>query len=103
MSVLNGGLPAWRAAGLPLASGAVSYPPSELAARPRPQLLATRADVEAVVGGAAACLVNAVTPAVFRGEGPRSYSRRGRIPGSVNVAWSSVIEPETTASTNPRC
>ena len=95
VSVLNGGLPAWKAAGLPLASGAVVYPPRDLAARPRPQLLATRADVEAVVAGAPACLINALTPPVFRGEGPTSYSRPGRIPGSVNVAWSSLIDAET--------
>ena len=92
-SVLNGGLPAWRAAGLPLVPGAVSYPPARLVARPRPELLATRADVEAVVGGEPACLVNALTPPVFRGEGPTSYSRPGRIPGSVNVAWSRPDRP----------
>ena len=37
------------------------------------------------MGGEPACLVNTLDPRVFRGEGPSSYSRPGRIPGSVNV------------------
>lgn len=41
------------------------------------------------------CLVNALTPAVFRGEGPSSYSRPGRIPGSVNAPWTGLVDPET--------
>jgi thiosulfate/3-mercaptopyruvate sulfurtransferase len=97
--VLDGGLPAWRAAGLPL-TDAPSPPPTPRAftPRPRPELLATRADVEAIVTAGAhapACLVNALSPAVFRGEGPSSYARPGRIPASVNVPWASLIDPAT--------
>jgi thiosulfate/3-mercaptopyruvate sulfurtransferase len=52
--------------------------------------------VEAVVGGTArACLVNALLPPIFRGEGITSYSRPGRIPGSVNAPWNTMIDPET--------
>jgi thiosulfate/3-mercaptopyruvate sulfurtransferase len=102
--VLDGGLPAWRAAGLPL-TDAPTPPPAAapgFTPRPRPELLATRADVEAIVRGdagagaaAPACLVNALPPAVFRGEGPSSYSRPGRIPGSVNVPHATLIDPTT--------
>jgi thiosulfate/3-mercaptopyruvate sulfurtransferase len=97
VSVLDGGLPAWRAAGLPLDSVPVSYEPVEFTPRPRPELLATRVDVETVVagGGGSTCLVNALTPPVFRGEGPSSYSRPGRIPGSVNAPWTELIDPDT--------
>jgi thiosulfate/3-mercaptopyruvate sulfurtransferase len=97
VSVLDGGLPAWRANGLPTESGTVSYEPAEFTARPRPERLATRADVEGIVaaGDGSACLVNALTPPVFRGEGPSSYSRPGRIPGSVNAPWTELIDPDT--------
>lgn len=97
VSVLDGGLPAWRAGGLPTESGSASYPPAAFTARPRSEWLATRADVEAVVaaGDGSACLVNALTPPVFRGEGPSSYSRPGRIPGSVNAPWTELIDPDT--------
>ncbi len=97
VSVLDGGLPAWRAAGLPTESGARAHEPSQFSADPRWEWLATRADVEAVVaaGDGSACLVNALTPPVFRGEGPSSYSRPGRIPGSVNAPWTELVDPDT--------
>ena len=97
VSVLDGGLPAWRAAGLPTESGARAYEPAQFTADPRWERLATRADIEAVVaaGDGSACLVNALTPPVFRGEGPSSYSRPGRIPGSVNAPWTELVDPDT--------
>lgn len=97
VSVLDGGLPAWRSAGLPVETGAVSYPPAALDVSPRFDLLATRADVEGTVAAAGdgACLVNALTPPVFRGEGISSYSRPGRIPGSLNAPWTQLVDPRT--------
>jgi thiosulfate/3-mercaptopyruvate sulfurtransferase len=97
VSVLDGGLRAWRAAGLPTESGPCAYEPAEFSGTPRREWLATRADVEAVVaaGDGSACLVNALTPPVFRGEGPSSYSRPGRIPGSVNAPWAELVDPDT--------
>ncbi|QEC47951.1 sulfurtransferase [Baekduia soli] len=99
VSVLDGGLPAWRAAGLPLtAEPTPPRPaPTPAAVRPRPELLARRADVEAIVAGGdrPACLLNALSPSVFRGEGPTSYSRAGRIPGSVNLPWMALVDRET--------
>jgi len=97
VTVLDGGLPAWRAAGLLTESGARIYEPLQFRASPRAEWLATRADVEAVVaaGDGSACLVNALTPPVFRGEGPSSYSRPGRIPGSINAPWTELVDPDT--------
>ena len=98
VSVLDGGLPAWTTAGLPLSDEPPPpRPPAPFAARPRPELLARRADIEAIVaaGGAGTCLVNALRPSVFRGEGVSSYSRPGRIPGSTNVPWTSLVDPAT--------
>ena len=97
VSVLDGGLAAWRAAGLPLEDAEIFYPPARFSAEPRWERLATRADVEAVVatGAGSACLVNALTPPVFRGEGPSSYSRPGRIPGSINAPWTELVDPDT--------
>lgn len=97
VSVLDGGLPAWRAAGLPTESGSLAYEPARFTAAPRWDWLATRADVESVVaaGDGTVCLVNALTAPVFRGEGPSSYSRPGRIPGSVNAPWTELIDPDT--------
>lgn len=111
VSVLDGGLQAWKAAGLPLEAGeagrggapadtpregGADTPPTTFHARPRPELLATRADVEAIAAGAApACLVNALSPEVFRGEGPSSYPRPGRIPGSVSLPHATLVDPQS--------
>src|SRR6202034_2317903 len=64
VSVLDGGLPAWRAAGRDVDAGVASYESANFVARPRWDWLARRGDVEAVVaaGDGAACLVNALTP-----------------------------------------
>jgi thiosulfate/3-mercaptopyruvate sulfurtransferase len=102
VSVLDGGLPAWKAAGAPLSDEPASYEPADFLARPRRDDLALRADIEAILAGEqSACLVNALSPAVFRGEGPSSYSRPGRIPGSVNAPWSELIDPATNRFRSP--
>jgi thiosulfate/3-mercaptopyruvate sulfurtransferase len=83
-------------AGLPLESGSHEHPPTTFVTRPRPQLLASRRDVEAVTRGTAeACLLNALSPAGFRGEDRGSAARSGRIPGSINVHWQSLLDPDS--------
>jgi thiosulfate/3-mercaptopyruvate sulfurtransferase len=97
VSVLDGGLPTWKASGLPLSDAPAQYPAATFVSRTRPEWVARRAEIETIVesGGATACLVNALTPPVFRGEGPSSYSRPGRIPTSVNAPWTALIDPDT--------
>jgi thiosulfate/3-mercaptopyruvate sulfurtransferase len=95
-SVLDGGLVAWTAAGLPVESGEARYPPATFTASPRPGLLASRHDVQEIIVDGSSCLVNALTPDAFRGDGPGAYSRPGRIPGSVNVPWNGLVDPATS-------
>ena len=95
VSVLDGGLVAWMAAGGPVGPGESTYPPESFTARPRPELLASLADVREITENGGACLVNALSPEAFRGEGPGAYSRPGRIPGSVNVPSSDLIDSAT--------
>lgn len=94
-SVLDGGLIAWTAARGPVETGESTYPAASFTARPRPELLATLADVREITKNGAACLVNALSPAAFRGEGPGAYSRPGRIPGSISVPWHGLADPAT--------
>jgi thiosulfate/3-mercaptopyruvate sulfurtransferase len=93
--VLDGGLTAWRRASLELSSAPVSVAPASFTAKPRPELLATKKDVIAVLGGEPACLVNALTPQAFIGSGPGAYSKPGRIPGSVSVPAQSLLDTES--------
>ena len=102
VSVLDGGLGAWQAAGFPVAVGAADdealrATPATPTPRERPELLATLPQVEKISSGAASgLLVNALDPATFRGEQEVSpYPRRGRIPGSVNLPLFTFLDPAT--------
>ena len=94
-SVLDGGLAAWAAADGPVEPGESTYLPASFTARPRPELLASLDDVREISENGSACLVNALSPEAFRGQGPSAYSRPGRIPGSVNAPWNGLIDPAT--------
>ena len=99
VSVLDGGLPAWKASGRALEryAGRATRRRRSIAQSAVRNGSRRGRTIEAVVEPRArpACLVNALTPAVFRGEGPSSYSRPGRIPGSVNAPWTALIDPDT--------
>ncbi len=96
VSVLNGGLEKWVREGRPLDSRPASYPPSDFVARPRFDRLATRSDVEAAMADPArACVINALSRQQHAGTGGTHYGRPGRIPGSVNVPASELIDPDT--------
>lgn len=86
VSVLDGGLPAWKQAGHPTASGTETYPAAAFVARRRPELLATKDSVAKAIDDDGVVLVNALDPATFRGES-NAYPRPGRIPSSVNIPF----------------
>jgi thiosulfate/3-mercaptopyruvate sulfurtransferase len=93
--VLDGGLAAWMAAGLEVTAQAPVVRERTFVATARPELLATKGDVIDIIAGEPACLVNALPTRAFRGEGPGSYSRPGRIPGSVSIPSGDLLEPTT--------
>jgi thiosulfate/3-mercaptopyruvate sulfurtransferase len=101
VSVLDGGFEAWRETGCAVATGPVSTSPARFDARPRPERLARRPEVEAVVaagnsGPASAPstpqLVNALRPDAFAGLSPGAYGRPGRIPGSINAPYIDLLD-----------
>lgn len=95
VSVLDGGLTAWRAAGLPLESGAAAVAADRFEARLRPELVATREEVGAAMRDGGACLVNALRTELFRGDIPIVPGRAGHIPGSVSVPHGDLVDPDT--------
>ena len=91
-AVLDGGYAAWSAAGGAIGTADPSYPPGTVTATLRPGVFTDRADVQH--GGA--CVVNALSAAQHRGDpGAAHYGRPGRIAGSSNVPWDSLIDPAT--------
>jgi len=89
VSVLNGGIAAWRGAGEPLETAEPTIPGAEFTATAEPTVIATTEDiVAAIAGGTGLTLVDARDPLRFRGEKEPVDTVAGRIPGAVNLPLS---------------
>lgn len=106
VSVLDGGLAAWTAAGQPLEAGAAAIekvaagPQAHFTPRFRERLLATTDEIVHTLPGvgedARTVVVNALDPATYAGTQELSpYARRGRIPGSRNLPLFTLLDPTT--------
>lgn len=96
--VLDGGFAAWVAAGLPVQTGDVAVAlDGSFVAQVRHQLLATKDQVVAATQGERDDVVmNVLTPEVFRGEIDSDMPRKGRIPHSINVPYTTLVKPDGT-------
>jgi thiosulfate/3-mercaptopyruvate sulfurtransferase len=95
-AVLDGGLDAWKADGLTLESGkARGYPAATFRAQPRRGLFVDKHAVLAATTDPGTVVVNALAPQSHQGLAPSPYGRPGRVPGSVNVPWASLVDPAT--------
>lgn len=98
VAVLDGGLPAWRAAGGLVEDGAVQPVPVSYTAIFRPDLVADAAQVEAALASGARPVLDARPAARFSGDAPepRPGLKRGHMPGAVNVPFAEAIAPGGT-------
>ncbi|SHI21303.1 sulfurtransferase [Ferrimonas marina] len=95
VAVLDGGLPAWRAAGGELESGPVSAPqPGRYLAHRVEAWYADQRQVVASLTQPGHRVVDARSPARFLGQAPepRPGVRRGRMPGALNLPYDRVLE-----------
>lgn len=88
VSLLDGGFGRWLAERRAVEAGPVELPPARFALRPRPGLLARKADVLRSVREGGAQIVDARSAERFRGEGEEHTRHKGHIPGSRNVPYS---------------
>lgn len=92
--ILEGGYPAWLAAGHPVANGEVEVPAAVFTPRAQVRLRLTTADIRGLLGAPDVQIVDARGPAEYRGfEG--NVRRLGHIPGAVNVPVASMHVPGT--------
>ncbi len=86
--VLDGGFAAWQAAGEPVESGESGAPPSvePWSAAAVRRAWVSRQELEDRASDDSRSLVCGLPAGAFTGSEPTRYSRRGRIPGSVNVS-----------------
>ncbi|MEU7724422.1 sulfurtransferase [Streptomyces sp. NPDC040724] len=98
VAVLDGGLPAWTAAGLPVEDTGPAYdgPRGSFTARPRPGLLVGGETVAAALADPAAAVVDARTRGRFAGTAPepRPGLRGGHMPGAVNLPFGELQDPD---------
>ena len=93
VSVMDGGLPAWHAAGGAATAEATSTPlRTVLTVTPRPDLLADAPWVDAHRKDAHVLLLDARTKEEFAGTKlEEAVSRPGHIPGAVNLDWTATM------------
>jgi thiosulfate/3-mercaptopyruvate sulfurtransferase len=97
--VLNGGLKKWKAEGRPLEDGEPRRRSERhFTARLNAELVRDVGEVKNVIGSRAAQIVDARAAARFEGAvpEPRAGLRSGHIPGSRNVPFASLLNPDGT-------
>ncbi|TVL88755.1 sulfurtransferase [Streptomyces sp. SAJ15] len=95
VAVLDGGLPAWAAAGLPVEARPAAYAGrrGDFTARPRADLLVDSAEVTAALAAPDRVVLDARSRERFSGAAaePRPGLRGGHMPGAVNLPFGEVL------------
>jgi thiosulfate/3-mercaptopyruvate sulfurtransferase len=94
VSILSGGLPAWKAEGRPLGTGDFTREPRDFTVKFNPELVADREKVNAALASGSAQIVDARAAERFMGRAPepRAGLRAGHMPGAYNLPFPAVIE-----------
>ena len=101
-SVLDGGFDVWQAEGRPIEGGEPKgYPVTTLTPRSRPGRIVDKIAVKAAIGDSRTVTVNTLAPQSYQGLGPSPYRRPGRVPGSVNVPATDLVDPTTRRFVSP--
>ncbi len=92
-SLLDGGMPAWKAAGHPTTTGIPSVAPGSFTPRPRPELVVDADWVKANLQKPSVAIVDARNVEFYTGEndGRGRIPRPGHIAGAVSVPFNSLV------------
>ncbi len=97
VTVYHGGIDDWRAAGNPISNAPTRLAPIALKLVVDESVAASTAEVVASLKSQGVQIVDARTPAEFRGEDIRAI-RGGHIPGAVNIPYEeNWVDPQTGA------
>lgn len=94
VTVLDGGLPAWKAAGYEVTDEIAVPTPRTFSGARRPEMIRSTEDVAATLDDENTILVNVLDEATYRGD-VDSHGRPGHIPGSINLPVYTLRDPET--------
>lgn len=92
-SYLNGGMHAWRAAGLPLTTELPAIQPSDIEIEIHRQPIMEAEDIQQQLGDATFQVWDARSPQEYRGEKVLAM-KGGHIPGAVNCEWTQLMDPQ---------
>ncbi|HMA55139.1 MAG TPA: sulfurtransferase [Pseudolabrys sp.] len=96
VSILDGGVAAWREAGLPVETGTKSPSPKIFTAMVDKSILAEAADVESIEGKGGATLIDARPVSFFLGKAKAPASQAyGHIPGALNIDSAEFYDSKT--------
>jgi len=97
VSILDGGLKAWKAAGFPVEAGEVMSSSTTFVPGQERDLLARWPDVLRASQQGNAQILDARTPGRFAGTEEDRYpgTRPGHIPNSLNLYWANLLDPDT--------
>lgn len=99
-AVLDGGLKKWIAEGRSTTSGQENYPPAVFSAKPDVSRWADKEEVLVEIENPTVCTINTLSKEEFSGTGEQTdfekqaYGRKGRIRGSLNVPYASLLTEE---------
>lgn len=93
VKLLDGGLTKWTLEGRPLETGTNTPSPATFTAHVRPELLATRADVEQAIADPAIVLIDALPAAYYIGVQTYPSFRPGHIPTALNLPGPDNLDP----------
>ena len=95
--VYHGGIDDWKTAGQPIATDPIKRTPVALKIKLRTELMVDTAEVVRKLKDPTVQIVDARTPAEFRGEDIRAI-RGGHIPGAVSINYlENQVDPDTAA------
>ena len=90
-ALLDGGLAAWTAQGLPLSADPVKRPAGTITVALRPELIVGKEEVLTAIGDNSVSIIDAMPEAHYRGE-MSMYARPGHITSATNVPVMSLID-----------
>lgn len=93
VKILNGSFHAWRDANQPTESGEKQYTQIPFKTAIKPKVIASLEEMEKGLNGNI-CTINALDQSIYEGSGDFYYTRRGHIPGSKPMSYSSLLHEQ---------
>jgi thiosulfate/3-mercaptopyruvate sulfurtransferase len=91
-SILDGGLPAWRAEGKPVTTTVTDPKPGRFTPQPNTKLVVDAAWVSANLDKPRVMILDARAPKFYTGAEAGQMPRAGHIPGAKNIPFSTLVE-----------